>query len=51
MMTDDELSKLAKASFAKLLATGQLPKIAAVADSLEGATTIYEDGTEDHGGR
>jgi hypothetical protein len=50
-MTDEELSKAAKASFAKLEAEGRFSKIAAVHDSLEGATTVYEDGTESHGGR
>jgi hypothetical protein len=34
-----------------LLATNQFPKIVAVRDSLEGGTTVYEDGTEDHGRR
>jgi hypothetical protein len=48
-MTDEELSKAAKASFAKLEAEGRFPKITEVHDSLTGATIIYEDGTESHG--
>jgi hypothetical protein len=51
MTMTDEQKEQARKSFAKLVATDQLPKIAAVADSLEGATTTYEDGTESHGGR
>jgi hypothetical protein len=51
MTMTDEQKKQARESFAKLAAEGQLPKIAAVHDSLEGATTVYEDGTESHGGR
>jgi hypothetical protein len=51
MTMTDEQKEQARESFAKLVATGELPKIAAVADSLESGTTVYEDGTEDHGRR
>ena len=49
MTMTDEQKEQARKSFAKLVAEDQLPKIAAVADSLEGGTTVYEHGTEDHG--
>ena len=49
MTMTDEQRKQARESAAKLLATDQFPKVAAVRDSLTGATTVYEDGTEDHG--
>jgi hypothetical protein len=49
-MTDEQKER-ARKSFAKIVATDQLSKIAAVADSLEGSTIIYKDGTEDHGRR
>jgi hypothetical protein len=45
----DEQKEQARKSFAKMVAEDQLPKIAAVADSLTGATIIYEDGTESRG--
>ncbi|MGO9582715.1 MAG: hypothetical protein ACLP36_07900 [Acidimicrobiales bacterium] len=51
MTMTDEQRKQARKSFAKMVATDQLSKIAAVADSLEGSTIIYKDGTEDHGRR
>ena len=49
MTMTDEQKEQARKAFAKLEAEGRLPKIAAVADSLTGATIIYEDGTESHG--
>jgi len=51
MTMTDEQRKQARESFAKMVATDQLSKIAAVADSLEGSTIIYKDGTKDHGRR
>jgi hypothetical protein len=51
MTMTDEQKERARKSFAKMVATDQLSKIAAVADSLEGSTIVYEDGTEDHGRR
>ena len=51
MAMTDEQKEQARESFAKMVATDQLTKIAAVADSLEGATTTYEDGTQSHGRR
>ena len=49
-MTDEQKKQVSEYA-AKLLATGQFPKIVAVRDSLKGGTTVYEDGTESHGGR
>ena len=51
MAMTDEMKKQVREYAAKLLATGQFPKIVAVRDSLKGGTTVYEDGTESHGGR
>ena len=51
MTMTDEQKEQARKSFAKMVATDQLPKIVAVRDSLEGGTTVYDDGTEDHGRR
>ena len=51
MTMTDEQKEQARESAAKLLAEDQFPKIAAVRDSLEGGTTVYEDGTADHGDR
>jgi hypothetical protein len=49
-MTDEQKERARQAA-ATLVATGQLSKIAGVADSLKGSTIIYEDGTGDHGRR
>ena len=49
MTMTPEQKEQARKSFAKMVAEGQLPKIAAIHDSLTGAAIIYEDGTESHG--
>lgn len=51
MTMTDEHKQQAREAAAKLVATDQLSKIAAVADSLEGSAIVYEDGSGDHGRR
>jgi hypothetical protein len=47
-MTDEQKAQ-ARLAAAKLVAEDRLSDIAAVGDSLTGATTYYKDGTVSHG--